>query len=90
MARFYECSECEHSQLVGIIDNGLPAGFADPDARCENCGLVGKFHFAPGSAKRLRESIANAVRVAPPDPSAFEFLKQFDADAHESPRRRTD
>jgi hypothetical protein len=78
MARFYECIECEHAQLVGIIDNGLPAGFADPDARCEKCGAVGTFHFGPGAARQLRESMANAVRVDPPDPSAFDFLKHYD------------
>lgn len=62
MARFYECSECEHAQLVGVVDNGL-SGYADPRVACENCGAAGKFHFAPGFAALLR---ANAVQVAPP------------------------
>lgn len=56
MARMYECEQCEHAQLVGVIDNGLPAGFADPDAVCENCGAVGR--FAPGTAKRMAEQAA--------------------------------
>lgn len=66
MARFYECSKCEHRQLVGVIDNGLPSGYADPGAVCEKCGAVGHFHFGPGAAVRQRSQIANAVRVAGP------------------------
>lgn len=77
MARFYECSGCEHAQLVGVIDNGLPAGYADPHAHCENCGAVGKFHFVPGAARSLRDSIANARLVEPPDPAAFEQLDRL-------------
>jgi hypothetical protein len=54
VGRAYECSACEHVQVVGVIDNGR-SGFADPSARCGLCGAVGKFAFAPG-AKRQAES----------------------------------
>ena len=47
MASSYECSDCQHVQIVGVIDNGR-SGYADPHAVCEGCGSVGHFHFAPG------------------------------------------
>jgi hypothetical protein len=78
MARFYECDDCEHAQLVGVIDNGLPGGYADPRAVCEHCGAVGHFWFAPGAARQLRESIANAVKIAMPDAADLELLGQME------------
>lgn len=76
MARMYECENCEHVQLVGVIDNGL-SGFADPDARCEGCGNVGSFFFGPGAAARIRHIGATMVEVLPPDPEAFRLLKEL-------------
>ncbi len=61
MATMVECSICEHAQMVGMIANGLSAGFPDPQAVCENCGAVGKFLFAPGFRASLRAGLENAV-----------------------------
>lgn len=61
MARAYECSKCEHVQVVGVIDNGFPAGYADPRAVCENCGTTGSFRFAPGWIASTRNQIARAL-----------------------------
>lgn len=64
MARYYECTGCEHVQMVRVLDNGLPAGYADPRTVCENCGAKGKFHFAPGTYARIRRDakiIADAL-----------------------------
>jgi len=86
MARFYECDNCEHAQLVGVIDNGLPGGYADPDAVCENCGAVGKFWFAPGAARRLREQVSRMAPLAslPPNPEAFALLDRIAKGQHDA------
>lgn len=47
MASAYECSKCQHVQVVGVIDNGR-SGYANPHAKCDGCGAIGQFHFAPG------------------------------------------
>lgn len=66
MARMMECDECQHVQMVGIIPNGLPAGFPDPHKECENpeCSSVG-LYSTPGSNKRMQEQIENMLRAAP-------------------------
>jgi hypothetical protein len=33
--------------VVGVIDNGR-SGYANPHAKCDGCGAIGQFHFAPG------------------------------------------
>lgn len=58
MAKNMECSDCEHVQLVGFIENGL-SGYPDPHAKCAGCGAVGKFHFLPGAAARRRREAAD-------------------------------
>lgn len=63
MACAYECSECEHVQLVGVLDNGL-SGLADPHVVCESCGAVGQFHYRPGYAAKTRAVAAGIARFA--------------------------
>ncbi|HUC87457.1 MAG TPA: hypothetical protein VMR75_04065 [Candidatus Saccharimonadales bacterium] len=53
MAINLECSECEHVQSVGQIDNGL-GGHPDPKTTCKNCGAKGSFHFIPGTKAQAR------------------------------------
>lgn len=66
MARRMECDECQHVQMVGIISNGLPAGFPDPHKKCENpeCNSVGRFS-APGTHEQMQQQVRNMVREAP-------------------------
>lgn len=95
MGCMYECAQCEHVQLVGVIDNGLPGGFADPDTVCEHCGAVGRFHFAPGTTKRMAEQAADIARYVvdlPNHGEAHDLLREAslwecDPEPSESPAR---
>ncbi len=55
MAMRLECSDCGHAQVVGVIVRGPHSSFGDPKARCEGCGAIGKFMFAPGYRQRMCE-----------------------------------
>jgi len=75
MALMMECDECEHVQSVGMIENGLPGGYADPHQKCEKCGTTGRYS-APGAKKRLQEQMQSVI-VALTDPKVIEMHKQL-------------
>lgn len=76
MGRSYECSVCEHVQVVGVVENGL-SGFADPQAVCGACGTRGSFRYGPGyqravnaHAKNFHEAMERIKALPPSERSA--------------------
>ena len=57
-----ECSDCEHTQVVGMIAGGI-IEIPDPHTVCGGCKRVGSFHFLPGAKPRI-------------DPQVLEFLER--------------